>query len=145
MKKYKTEDLFLEDLVLEKLRNGEDLNAKEERKRNEMSILLWKSLLPENRDYPNISFLYDSELDTDDDNWVQFRETCAKENELILCIIGQEMPLIDGIAKRTKWDNIPFSIIANEYGFESCYYMNITLFSILEKEWGYAKIEWGEK
>ena len=96
------------------------------------------------RNYPRISLLWDSELDNDDDKWVQFRETSAKEHELLLCIIGQEMPLIEGIAKRRKWDNIPYSIIANKYGFESSYHMNITLYSILEKEWGYAKIEWGK-
>ena len=139
MKKHKAESL-----VFEKLQNGEDLNDKEERIRNEMSELIWKSLLPKNRDYPHISLLLDSELDTDDDKWVQFRETFAKENELLLCIIGQEMPLMEGYAKRSKWDNIPYSIIANKYGFESSYHMNITIYSILEKEWGYAKIEWGE-
>ena len=139
MKKHKAESL-----VFEKLQNGEDLNDKEERIRNEMSELIWKSLLPKNRDYPHISLLLDSELDTDDDKWVQFRETFAKENELLLCIIGQEMPLMEGIAKRSKWDNIPYSIIANKYGFESTWDMNITIYSILEKEWRYAKIEWGE-
>ena len=96
------------------------------------------------REYPHISLLYDSKLDTDDDKWVQFRETRAKENELLLCIIGQEMPLMEGYAKRSKWDNIPYSIIANYYGFESSYHLNITIDSILEQEWRYAKIEWGE-
>ena len=98
----------------------------------------------ENQPYPHISLLYDSELDTEDDNWVQFRETFAKENELLLCIIGQEMPLMDGFAKRKKWDNIEYGFIAEKYGFESVWDMNITILSILEKEWGYAKIEWGE-
>tara|TARA_R100000655_G_scaffold103136_2_gene149377 strand:+ start:401 stop:748 length:348 start_codon:yes stop_codon:yes gene_type:complete len=96
-----------------------------------------------NQPYPHIGLLLDSELDTEDDNWVQFRETMAKQNELFLCIIGQEMPLIDGIAKRKKWDNINQGVIAEKYGFDSTWNMNITILSILEKEWGYAKIDWG--
>ena len=95
-----------------------------------------------NEDYPHFYLLLDSDLDTKDDNWVQFRETWEKENELLLCIIGQEMPLIDGFAKRRKWNNINYGIIADKYGFKCVFDMNITIYTILEKEWGYAKIEW---
>ena len=81
--------------------------------------------------------------DFDEDGGKMFRETLAKQSELLLCIIGQEMPLING--KRRKFDNIEQGSIYYEYGFESTWDMNISILSILEKEWGYAKIKYGEE
>ena len=97
-----------------------------------------KDLIHKKGVYPHISLL----LDSSEDNWTQFRETMAKQDELLLCVIGQEMPLING--KRRNFNNIQQGDIADKYGFKSTWDMNISILSILEKEWGYAKIEWGK-
>tara|TARA_Y100001938_G_scaffold76691_1_gene106130 strand:+ start:348 stop:644 length:297 start_codon:yes stop_codon:yes gene_type:complete len=90
--------------------------------------------------FKSISYLLESDLDTEEDKFVQFRETFNKEKELKLCLAGQERPLIDG--KRRDVDNVPFEKIDEHFGFKHPFDFIITIGSVLEKEWGYAKIEW---
>ena len=81
--------------------------------------------------------------DPEEDGGKVFRETMAKEDELYLCILGQEMPLING--KRKKYNNITMGEICEKGRFGSCCDMNMSVICILENEWGYAKIQHGEK
>lgn len=71
------------------------------------------------------------------------RETMAKENELYLCILGQVMPLVNG--NRRKWNSISMGDFCKIGGFESCWDMSVTIAHILESEWGYAKVIYGEE
>ena len=46
-----------------------------------------------------ITELYYNYGNPEEDDWGMFREVNNKEDELHLCILGQEMPLIDGKRK----------------------------------------------
>ena len=66
-----------------------------------------------------------------------------KQRELYLCILGQERPLISG--KRKHHQNVILRDYCEIGSFETCWDMHLTMYSILENEWGYTKIKYGEK
>ena len=94
-----------------------------------------------NKKFKSISYLLESDLDTEEDNYVQLRETFDKEKELMLCLAGQQRPLIDG--KRRDITNVEMGEINKHFDFKPLDF-TITIGNILEREWGYAKIEWGD-
>ena len=96
-----------------------------------------------NKKFKSISYLTESDLDTEEDNHVQFRETYRKERELFLCLAGQERPLING--RRRDICNVELGKIHKHFGFKHPLDLTITIGSVLEKEWGYAKIELEEQ
>ena len=73
---------------------------------------------------------------------MKFRETFRKRGELLLCLAGQERPLIDG--RRRDISNVEIGKIEKHFGFKYPLDFSITIGNVLEKEWGYAKIEWRE-
>ena len=77
------------------------------------------------------------------DDWEVFRETIRKQYEYLLCVIGQERPLING--KRRSFTNITMGEIAEYCGFDNCYYLSLNQFIYLEKEWGYAMVDWNHE
>tara|TARA_R110002096_G_scaffold209394_1_gene396554 strand:+ start:113 stop:436 length:324 start_codon:yes stop_codon:yes gene_type:complete len=84
---------------------------------------------------PNI-FLRRFKNDNDNEFCI---DSFAKEREFLLCLIGQERPLING--KRREYTNIPTGEIAEYCGLEGGYNLLLNEYIYLEK-WDYAFVDW---
>ena len=66
-------------------------------------------------------------------------DSFSKEREFLLCLIGQERPLING--KRREYMNIPTGEIVEYCGLEGGYDFHLNQYIYLEK-WDYAFVDW---